>query len=176
LADGTPALIQPSKDGSPPHIIPDVRPPKTPAEERTEAEKRDLSRKSEQMLSTMGEARKILKAGVATGSGIGTAVDSAARMVGKSTPGAIDAGRLQALSGWLVANVPRMEGPQSNFDVQNYTTMAGKVGDSTVPIAERLAALDTVEKLQKKYAGINGVAQPSKAPKAQGGWSITPVN
>jgi hypothetical protein len=44
-----------------------------------------------------------------------------------------------------------MEGPQSNFDVQNYMTMAGKIGDRTVPVKERLAALDQVRKLQQKY-------------------------
>jgi hypothetical protein len=75
----------------------------------------------------------------------------AGRLVGQSTPGAQRAGQLESLSGWLVANVPRMEGPQSNFDVQNYMTMAGKIGDRTVPVKERLAALDQVRELQKKY-------------------------
>jgi hypothetical protein len=56
-----------------------------------------------------------------------------------------------------------MEGPQSNFDVQVYTTMAGKVGDRTVPVRERLAALDELRKLQTKYKSLNQGAAPSGA-------------
>ena len=44
-----------------------------------------------------------------------------------------------------------MESPQSNFDVQNYITMAGKIGDRTMPVAERAAALKEVRRLQEKY-------------------------
>ena len=98
--------------------------------------------------------------------GVGNLVDAAARLVGQTTIGAQDAARLEALSGWLVANVPRMEGPQSNFDVQNYQTMAGKIGDRTVPISERKAALAEVEQLQRKYAEINGTPMPPATPPA----------
>ena len=63
----------------------------------------------------------------------------------------------------MVSNVPRMEGPQSNYDVENYKTMAGMVGDSTVPIEDRLAALQTLRELQRKYSSVQ--AQPS-GPKA----------
>jgi hypothetical protein len=149
-------FVQPSKDGSAPHVIPGLRPPKSAAEERSASEQRDRSRQGQQMLSVMNDAEDILKTGRATASGIGNVADIGARVVGVSTPGAQDAARLEALSGWLVANVPRMEGPQSNYDVQNYMTMAGKVGDRTTPIAERLAALEQVKGLQKKYADING--------------------
>ena len=62
--------------------------------------------------------------------------------------------KLKLLSGWLVANVPRMEGPQSEFDVKNYQEMAGKIADSTVPIKDRKAALGTLLELQSKYAGV----------------------
>jgi hypothetical protein len=88
-------------------------------------------------------------------------------MVGVSTPGAQDAARLESLSGWLVANVPRMEGPQSNFDVQNYMTMAGKVGDRTTPIPERTAALQEVRRLQQKYASINGTPMSQQPQEKQ---------
>ncbi len=158
--DGKPVFIQPTKDGSPPNIIPGVRPPMSAAEERAEAEKATKSRQSQQMMSAMNDARQIMQKGTATASGIGTVRDAAGRAVGVTTAGAQDAARLQALSGWLVANVPRMEGPQSNYDVQNYMLMAGKIGDSTVPIKERSAALETVEMLQRKYAAINGSPLP----------------
>ena len=161
--DGKPVFIQPTKDGSPPNIIPGVRPPMSAAEERESADKAAKARQAQQMMTAMSDARQILQKGTATASGIGTVRDAAGRAVGVTTAGAQDAARLQALSGWLVANVPRMEGPQSNYDVQNYMLMAGKIGDSTVPIKERLSALETVEKLQRKYAEINGSPMPAPA-------------
>ena len=39
--------------------------------------------------------------------------------------------------------------------------MAGLVGDNTKPLSQRTAALDTLEKLQQKYAHLNGAATPS---------------
>ncbi len=155
-AQGRPVFVQPTKDGSPAMVMPGIRPPKTAAEERAEAEQGTRARQGQQMNEVLTAAETILKGGKATASGIGNVMDAGARAVGVTTPGAQDSARLQALSGWLVANVPRMEGPQSNFDVQNYTTMAGKIGDPTVPIAERLAALGTVRTLQQRYAAING--------------------
>jgi len=118
------------------------------AEGRIDA--RGESRKADMFLQQLTQAENILKQGP-TGSGVGALMDAAGRMVHVSTPSAQRAGQLESLSGWLVANVPRMEGPQSNFDVQNYMTMAGKIGDRTVPVKERLAALDQVRELQKKY-------------------------
>lgn len=155
-AAGNPVFMQPAKDGKAPYIVPGVRPPMSAAEERLAAEKAAKDKQGQQMLSVLGDAEKILKEGNATGSGAGTVADAVARSVGVTTKGAIDAKRLESLSGWLVANVPRMEGPQSNFDVENYRTMAGAVGDSRIPIKERLAALQEVRKLQQKYAAING--------------------
>lgn len=165
-AQGNRVFIRTTKNGLEPAIVPGVRPPMSAAEERTANERKDRDRQGQQMLSAIGDARRILQAGKATDSGIGNVMDAAGRSVGVTTKGAQDAARLEALSGWLVANVPRMEGPQSNIDVQNYTTMAGRVGDRTVPIAERLAALSEVETLQRKYASINGT--PSAAKPASG--------
>lgn len=91
----------------------------------------------------------------ATGSMAGAARDAMGRAVGVSTDASKAAARLDTLAGWMVANVPRMEGPQSNIDVENYKTMAAKVGDRTVPQEERLAALDELETLQKKYSNMN---------------------
>lgn len=88
----------------------------------------------------------------ATGSGIGAAADTTARFFGLSSDGAQKAAQLEALGGSLVMKMPRMEGPQSNLDQILYREMAGKVGDRTVPIKEREAALQTVEKLLGKYA------------------------
>jgi hypothetical protein len=49
-----------------------------------------------------------------------------------------------------------MEGPQSNIDVENYKTMAARVGDRTLPVSVRLASLASLEQLQDKYAALNG--------------------
>lgn len=86
-----------------------------------------------------------------TASGVGTLVDKAASVFGRTPKGAPEADRLRAIGGALVAKMPRMEGPQSNYDVDNYKEMAGRVGDSTLPIERRLAALDVVETLWRKY-------------------------
>jgi hypothetical protein len=114
------------------------------------ADARGESRKADMFLKQLAQAEEILKAGP-TASGVGAAVDATGRIFGVTTESAQRAAQLESLSGWLVANVPRMEGPQSNFDVQNYMTMAGKIGDRTVPVEERMAALQGVRQLQEKY-------------------------
>ncbi len=124
---------------------------------------------SRDTLAYIKQARDLFKKGP-TASGIGSAIDAGANLFGMSTPGADAAAQLDTLSGWMVSNVPRMEGPQSNFDVQNYKTMAGMVGDKTKPLSQRMAALDTLEKLQEKYAHLNSGQAPGNqtpAPAAQ---------
>jgi hypothetical protein len=60
--------------------------------------------------------------------------------------------QLKILGSKLTAQVPRFEGPQSNVDVQAYREAAGAIADSTIPYADRMAALNTVKQLQSKYA------------------------
>jgi hypothetical protein len=109
--------------------------------------------KANDMMAQIKSAREILPG--ATGSGLGTARDFGKRMVGMSDSKTQATAKLATISGWLVSNVPRMEGPQSDFDVENYKTMAAMVGNSSVPIEDRLAALDELENLMKKYAHLN---------------------
>ena len=117
----------------------------------------------------VNEARSILTGKVKpTGSGAGTIADIAGAAVGYSPRGAAEADQLRAISGQLVAKMPRMEGPQSDRDVQLYTQMAGQIGDSTIPVARRLQALKTVEGIITKYA-------PQQQAPAQSGWSIKKV-
>lgn len=118
-----------------------------------EATRANISR-SDAMLGQIETADALLKANP-TQSGVGAARDAAGRIVGYSAPGAQVASQLETLSGWLIANVPRMEGPQSNADVQLYREMAAKVGDRTVPAVERQAALRTLKGLQEKYREQN---------------------
>jgi hypothetical protein len=124
-------------------------------------------RDAQDALMIIGEAEKILNKGKATGSYAGKAADIIAGGIGYSTQGAREAASLKALSGALVAKMPKMSGPQSDKDVQLYREMAGQIGDDTLPIATRKAAIRTVKNLQEKYAGNES------APSAIfGGWSV----
>jgi hypothetical protein len=125
-----------------------------------------------QMTSVAQQAMKLLDANP-TGSGAGALADSALNFVGQPTKGGNVAQSLEAVAGWMVANVPRMEGPQSNADVLNYQTMAGRVGDRTLPAETRKAALREVIALQNKYADLNGGSKSQESSSGlPSGWSV----
>lgn len=136
------------------------------------------TKKAGQMRAAAQSAMKLLESGP-TASGAGALVDSALNFVGQPTASGTAAQQLEAIGGALVANVPRMEGPQSDRDVQNYQAMAGRIGDRTLPVEARKAALKTVIELQNKYAALNGgapaTAALSAAPAPGGlppGWTV----
>lgn len=140
---------------------------KTGASEREKVaiDKEKAIATSDKLQVGIDEARKLIP--LATGSMLGAARDATLGAAGIATEKSKAASQLETLAGWMVANVPRMEGPQSNFDVENYKTMAAKVGNRQTPIEERIAALDILESLHQKYRGINspngenpGVATP----------------
>lgn len=91
----------------------------------------------------------------ATGSRTGAAIDATARAFGRSTQGNQTTAQLKTLSGQMVSMMPRMEGPQSDKDVEMYKEMAGNIGDPTKTRAERLAALQTIERINNKYEALN---------------------
>lgn len=129
------------------------------------AENTKAIKTSNQLLSVAKEAETLLQSPV-THSGFGSILDAGGRTVGITSEAAKNSAKLETLSGWMVANVPRMEGPQSNFDVENYKTMAGKVGDRTIPVAERKAALNELIGLQEKYKQLNqGATEPTDQQK-----------
>ncbi len=121
-----------------------------------------------QRVETLTPEIKSLLTGGATGSYFGAGLDLLGRTVGISTGGAEATAQLKTLSGQLVALMPRMEGPQSNIDVEMYKDMAGNVADPTIPIQTRLAALDTIEKLNQKYKGLNSGEIPASIAKPSG--------
>lgn len=135
---------------------------------------------AQQFLSVADQAEKILNTGP-TASGMGSMVDKTAAFFGKATDGAIAAQQLKALGGWLVANVPRMEGPQSNFDVGNYQRMAADVQNDTLPIPARMAALQSIKQMmgqiinQGGMGGVTGGWEPTgkSSVMSSGGWSAT---
>ncbi len=112
-----------------------------------------------QLTAGVDRAIELLKSGP-TASGFGSAVDATQGFFGGSNKGADLASQLDTLSGWLTANVPRMEGPQSDKDVANYRIQAAAVGDRTKPISQRLAAANELKALQNKYAEMNGYQTP----------------
>lgn len=88
-----------------------------------------------------------------TGSLGGSLIDQTLGALGYTTDAANTAQELKAVSGWLVSNTPRMEGPQSNFDVTNYQTMAADVGNDKLPVERRLAALRQVMSMLEEVSG-----------------------
>lgn len=146
----------------------------------------DTKRGSE-MYANANRALELLQSGP-TSSGIGALMDKGAGLFGQSTKGGDIASRLETLSGWMTSAVPRMEGPQSNIDVQNYAVMAGRVGDRTLPLSTRVEAAKEVIKLQEKYAHLNGLElnkggasgdwsdSGKKSSMGSGGWSAKRIN
>ena len=124
--------------------------------------------------ATIQEAEDLLtgKSGkdLPTGSGVGTAWDFAAGLVGVNPQGAKEAETLKSIGGALVSKMPRMEGPQSDKDVMLYKEMAARVGDSTVPRERRVAALEKVKELWSKYekpAGGQPAPQTATGPNGE---------
>lgn len=116
------------------------------------------------MIAAADRAIELLKQSP-TGSGLGEYIDRGAAFFGKSTPGAQVAAQLDIVSGDLVNNVPRMEGPQSDGDRLEYKTQAGRAADRTLPTDQRIAAMGEVKRLQSKYAALNGgPAESSNQP------------
>lgn len=114
---------------------------------------------AKESLALLNQAEKLLDS--ATGSLTGTAVDVVAGALGKSTPGAQATSKLKAIQGALVAKMPKMSGPQSDKDVLLYREMAGQVGDSTLPIETRKAAIETIREIQERYAKVEpGSSKP----------------
>lgn len=90
-----------------------------------------------------------------TGSGIGANVDVLASKIGAGTEGAKAIAKLEVLAYPLLANVPRFEGPQSDYDVQTYMKAAGDFQNDKKPASVRLAALQAMVTVLKKYDKAN---------------------
>ena len=99
------------------------------------------------------EAARILNAGNVHESGIGNIYGGIKQWtnLGSQSANANDAS-LKAIGASLTMAQPRMEGPQSDADARRYAEASGNVGDATIPIEARKAALLTVVRLQQQYA------------------------
>ena len=57
---------------------------------------------------------------------------------------------LRLLGDTLAGNVPRFEGPQSDADRKYYISMAGSLGDNTIPIDDRLANVKRMKNMRDR--------------------------
>jgi hypothetical protein len=63
--------------------------------------------------------------------------------------------------------MPKMSGPQSDKDVAMYRQMAGQIGDPTVPVADKRAAIETIKEIAarnagKKYISLSDIAETAR--------------
>jgi hypothetical protein len=87
----------------------------------------------------------------ATGSMVGAGRDKLAAAFGVAPTGAQAIAQLQVLQASLMTSMPRMEGPQSDKDVELYRQAAGQLGDPNIPSSIKKAAVKTIRALQQKY-------------------------
>jgi hypothetical protein len=120
-------------------------------------------------LALIGTARQLIPK--STGSYMGAGVDQIGRVFGASTGGDTAAAQLKALEGALVAKMPKMSGPQSDKDVMLYKQMAGEIGDPTIPASRKMAALQTIEEIQRRASGGGAPAVGGTS----GSWGIQKV-
>lgn len=126
------------------------------------------TKRAQNVLSLTQQAEQILSSGKATGSGIGSLLDTGASWFGVSTEGAQGTAQLSTIAGQLVSNMPKMEGPQSDKDVQMYKQMAGDLSNASLPVATRMAALRQMQALNEKYLnnGTGGYPAASAPPES----------
>ena len=124
------------------------------------------TKRAQNVLSLTQQAEQILSSGKVTGSGIGSLLDTGASWFGVSTEGAQGTAQLSTIAGQLVSNMPKMEGPQSDKDVQMYKQMAGDLSNASLPVATRMAALRQLQALNEKYLnnGTGGYPAASAPP------------
>lgn len=106
-------------------------------------------RSANEALALIDQAERLIPD--STGSMAGSLTDKGMGIFGESTKGAENIAALKTVAGQLVAKMPRMEGPQSNADVQMYKDMAGDLANPETPRGQRLAALQMIRALNEKY-------------------------
>jgi hypothetical protein len=117
------------------------------------------------VIELLSDAEKLIPTG--TSSGVGTVRDAVLSAVGMSTGAGDAAAQLKTIGGLLTSKMPKMSGPQSDKDVALYKEMAGKLGDPTVPVSQKLAALKTIREINQRYLDAN--AYPGTNDRTGGG-------
>lgn len=101
-----------------------------------------------------------------TAGAIDTAKDAALGRLNISTPGQQAIAELQIIQSSLIQNMPRMEGPQSDKDVELYRQAAGQIANPLLPREVRKTAVRRIITLNQKYANSPTGARrrPNNAP------------
>jgi hypothetical protein len=104
------------------------------------------------------------------------------RGVGVSTDASKADTQLDLLAPKLTMLQPRFEGPQGVLDVKLYESMAGRLADTTLPYEDRIAALEQLKNIYKRYApnldwtySPKPAANPQAKPAAQGNLPSAPA-
>ena len=127
------------------------------------------------MLDLIDEARSLLP--LATSGKLETKIKEIGQDVfGYSTDASQADAQLKVIGANLTSNIPRMEGPQSDKDTQMYREAASDVANTLIPAGDRMAALKTLERIQRKYAGKGFVSEKPSTPKYQEGQTATGRN
>lgn len=131
---------------------------------------------------TITELEKATKDGglidQSTGSGAGALVDMGASFFGKSTPGAVAAGRMAPIFDMALKMVPRFEGPQSDKDTQSYKDAAGQLANPATPNETKKAAGREILRLMKQRRGqfIDKSIEGTEADVPSGGGAVRTVD
>lgn len=118
-----------------------------------------------QVLDLLDRAEKLLPN--ATSGGAAKLKRDVAGFFGSATSGSEADTQLDVIGAALTAGVPRMEGPQSNYDVKLYEKAAGDLANPDKPIEVRKAAIKTLRSLQEKYASGGQTTQAAPATGAR---------
>jgi len=148
---------------------------KPPAEARGKGQAQDITNQkaADENYGLIQPVADLIKK--STGSGIGAGVDTLARLFGVGTNGAQAIAQLNTMSYPFKYMIPRFEGPQSDKDTNLYVEAAGDFANPKKTQAERLAALQGMIFILKKYdkEGKNdwtfGGTNPAQENKAQPG-------
>lgn len=142
---------------------------------KSTVELRKEGERLQKMETVLKQAEDLIEG--STHSGLGSATDATAGFFGKSTTGADKLAALKSLQSALIMMMPRMEGPQSDKDVQLYREMAGRLGEP-IPVSQRREAIKAIRDLNEKYAEIQGISQNRNQSPAVNGkfYSLKDVN
>jgi hypothetical protein len=112
-----------------------------------------------QMSDLIIEAEKLLPA--STSSWLGRREREIDAKLGRSSAASQADKQLNVIAAALTGNVPRFEGPQGVLDVELYKQAAGDIANIEIPYEDRLAALQTIKKLNAKYTQQGSQSAPN---------------
>ena len=114
----------------------------------------EKAKMSERVKTTLGDdTEQLIRQ--ATGSKIGSGVDTVVSAFGGTTKGAEANATLKLRAATLAGNMPRFEGPQSDADRKYYLEMAGDLANPSKTTIEKLMALKELRRIHN-LADQNG--------------------